>query len=198
MKTVGHETAWVLVAAVGLAAVGCRERQPAPQPDPSVSASTAKSAAGAGAVSAASVSASAASSAAAAPPALEPWLVGKWRGKASTYADVQDGHQTYDVRQVTLDVTADGRITLAMRAGNSPGGHLEQVEASCTAEGKLGQDVQTVTLHVEASTCTAAQAGSEATVHLIRVGECVVQWNTQQGVMPYRVAQIAFRREGCK
>lgn len=139
-----------------------------------------------------------ASSVAAAPPPVQGWLVGDWRGSASVYGDVVEDHQTYDRRDVQLTLVAEGHFELAMQVGNTPGGTLERVERHCQASGRLAQSGSAVTLRVDSSTCRAAPGGSRAEAQLVRVNECLVQWNTRSGTMPYEVRQLALRRRDCR
>ncbi len=129
---------------------------------------------------------------------VETWLEGTWHGSASVYADVVDDHQTYDRREVQLSVTEDGQFEVTMQAGNTPGGRLRQVSRRCQAVGHLTQKERVVVLHVAVSSCSAAPTGTQAKARIVRVNECLAQWNTLEGTMPYEVGQIALRREGCR
>jgi hypothetical protein len=114
------------------------------------------------------------------------------------YAEVVDDHQTYDRREVQLLIAEDGKLELTMDAGNTPGGPLGAPERHCRAVARSTQDEQRLSIEIDSSSCRAAPAGSRTQIQLHRVGECLVQWNTLAGTMPYEVAQIAFRRRDCR
>ena len=141
----------------------------------------------------------ASSSAGLAAPAIDDWMVGAWEGHASVYAEVVDDHQTYTRWEVSMKIDPTGTVDLAMKRGNTPGGvRLSNVSYQCAAKGMLEKDGKHFVLRTGASSCHAAPEGSVAVIEPVRVGRCLVQWNTQEGKVPYAVSQIAFRRKGCR
>lgn len=197
---------FLITAALGLGALpGCNESKPKRTPAGSrarSSAAASTTASSTRALTSASSSASTGptpSGSGAPPEALDPRLFGHWKGSTTVYSKVVSGQQTYTRREMDVTISRAGRVRIEMRKGLSRGTDLGPPIQSCSASGELVPSVdQQLELRIAVSSCSAAKKGAQPRFKINWVGNCLTQWNTTAGPMPYEVDQITIRRSGCK